>query len=67
MIWIVLSWTDLIAYSRQSSANSLTWGETDFGRSIICKSNNNGSSTVPCGTTDSTRVHEGCFTSTTTC
>ncbi len=48
-------------YSMQISANSLTCDETDFGRSCMCKRNNNGSSTVPWGTPQSTYVNEEGF------
>ncbi len=33
----------------------------------MCKRNNNGPSTVPCGTPELTWVHDECFPSTTTC
>ena len=39
---------------KQSSAKSLTFEETIDGRSLICKINNIGPKTMPCGTPEST-------------
>ena len=50
----------------QSSAKSLTFEETIDVRSLICKRNNIGPKTVPCGTPESTSTGLEDIPSTTT-
>ncbi len=46
---LICCWADLIAlYIKQSSANTHTCDETDFGRLFMCKRNNNDLRTSSC-------------------